>query len=287
VFAGFGASAQFGIKPIVQEPLCHGDATGSISLVITGGVAPYTYNWCCGLPSTNSQSGLAAGSYSVTVVDNTLASTTYTITFSEPTPVSLNIGETNVSVHGGSDGHALLTTSGGTPDYTWNWSNGSTQESQYGLTAGVYSVTATDAFGCTATGSTTIYQPSSVLINPNLLPGHIGGMVQGHIHMGSVEQNGGRLEDGADLGTSGNSAPEMNGNEVTVYPNPTSDFISVRTGSNSAEITLTNSLGQTISRKMADSYETKFDVTTLGKGDYIVSIKTETGTVNKMVSVVR
>ena len=147
-FAGINASAaNFGIKPVVEEPKCHGTSTGSISLVVTGGTAPYTYLWSTG--STNpSLANIPAGSYSVTVTDanNQVVNTSFLMT--QFTAINLHASE--VFGGGGANNCINLSVNGGAPSYSFQWSNGSTVQSPCGLAAGTYTVTVPDAFGCTS-----------------------------------------------------------------------------------------------------------------------------------------
>ena len=67
----------------------------------------------------------------------------------KPSAFSVSITATNVSCSGTNDGSATATASGGTATYSYAWSTGSTLATITGLTAGTYSITATDANGCT------------------------------------------------------------------------------------------------------------------------------------------
>ena len=147
--------------------VCFGGSTGSVDLTPSGGTPSYTYSWSNGA-TTQDVSGLIAGTYTVTVNDangttaGCTASTSVTIT--EPlAPVSITFTQTNVSCFGGSDGAINITPAGGTPGYTYSWSNGATTEDISGLTAGTFTVIVNDANGssggCSSTVSVTITEP--------------------------------------------------------------------------------------------------------------------------------
>ncbi|MBK9638031.1 MAG: SprB repeat-containing protein [Bacteroidetes bacterium] len=68
-----------------------------------------------------------------------------------------------VSCFGGNNGAINLTVTGGTAGYTYNWSNGFSGEDPSALIAGTYTVTVTDANGCTETTSATVTQPAATI----------------------------------------------------------------------------------------------------------------------------
>ncbi len=131
---------------------CNGGSNGAIDLTVTGGTAPYTFVWS-NTATTEDMIGLEAGTYSVTVTDANGCTATESVEVTEPTVLSASGVATNVSCNGGSDGAVDLTVTGGTAPYTFVWSNTATTEDMIGLEAGTYSVTVTDANGCTATES--------------------------------------------------------------------------------------------------------------------------------------
>jgi hypothetical protein len=100
--------------------------------------------------------GLPAGTYNLVVVANGIPSSPITFTTYGVSAVAT----TNVTCGGGSDGSATATAQGGNLPYTYNWTpSGGTSAIATGLTAGTYTITLTDAIGCTKTASVTITQP--------------------------------------------------------------------------------------------------------------------------------
>jgi len=143
--------------------LCNGGSTGSIDLTVSGGVSPYTYSWTGGA-TTQDRSGLAAGTYTVTVTDANTCTKTLSTTITQPVVIALTETHVNVSCNGGSNGSIDLTVTGGTGAYTYSWTGGATTEDLSSLSAGTYTVTVTDANACTKTLSTTITQPTALVL---------------------------------------------------------------------------------------------------------------------------
>ncbi len=140
------------------DALCNGDNTGSATVSVTGGVSPYTYLWSDG-QTTATASNLSAGNYSVTVTDANGYTTSSNATVNEPTLLTGSTTTTDALCNGDNNGSASISVSGGTAPYTYLWSDGQTTATATGLTAGSYSVTATDANGCTVTESATVSEP--------------------------------------------------------------------------------------------------------------------------------
>src|SRR6185436_9626277 len=120
----------------------------AVNITVSGGTAPYTYLWSNGA-TTEDITGLAAGNYNVTITDAN--GCTKNMQFTVDTDVS-DITVTPVvtnTICTASLGAINITVSGGTPPYTYLWSNGATTEDISGLAAGNYTVTVTDVNGCT------------------------------------------------------------------------------------------------------------------------------------------
>lgn len=154
----------------LQNVLCNGGSTGSITATATGGTSPYTYSWT----STNGQTAstqnitnASAGTYTVTVTDANNCTSTATTLVTEPTVVSATATTVqNVLCNGGNTGNITTTPVGGTAPYTYSWTatNGQTASTQNitNASAGIYTVALSDANGCSTTASTTVTEPTIV-----------------------------------------------------------------------------------------------------------------------------
>ncbi len=146
-------------------------ATGSISLTnFAGGTAPYTFVWS-DLPATNTtlstRTGLTAKTYTVTITDVSGCSKTVSIDVQNVATFSLTGNKTDATC-GNSDGTANVTPpTGGTAPYTYLWSNGARTPSVSGLAAGNYIVTVTDATGCAAITTVTVFAIGNFTIGTN------------------------------------------------------------------------------------------------------------------------
>ena len=147
---------------------CFGQATGNATVTVTGGTPAYTYSWnTTPVQTSSTATGLTAGNYIVTITDNNGSSTTASTIISQPTAVlSANIStQTNVNCYGQATGTASVTTTGGTPTYTYSWNTTPVQTgcTASGLAAGTYTVSVIDNKGCSTTASTIISQPTAAL----------------------------------------------------------------------------------------------------------------------------
>ncbi|MEL7159121.1 MAG: M12 family metallo-peptidase, partial [Bacteroidota bacterium] len=143
-------SGCFSINATIVPDGCNGSGTGSATVSAAGGTAPYTYQWSSG-GTTATETGLTAGNYSVTITDATSCSEVLPVTVGTSTPPTLITEGWGAS--GIANGRARVRASGGTPPYTYLWSNGATVADVTGLTGpATYTVTVIDAVGCIATG---------------------------------------------------------------------------------------------------------------------------------------
>ncbi len=132
---------------VVSHPqsgvLCNGSSHGFINLNVSGGTIPYTYFWSTG-DHTSSLQNLSPGAYSYTVTDANNCQETAIVNIMGSTAIVPSI-QVNASTQ-----QATVVTTGGTPAYTYLWSTQQTDSTILLIQTGLYSVTVTDANGCTA-----------------------------------------------------------------------------------------------------------------------------------------
>ncbi|MEO8759427.1 MAG: T9SS type A sorting domain-containing protein [Bacteroidia bacterium] len=131
---------------------CSGTTTGAATISVTGGNAPYTYLWnTTPTQTTNIATGLQSGVYIVTVTDNSGCYSSQSIYIANANNIYAYPMVTN-PVNCGINGSATMAAYGGTAPYTYAWSNSATGQSATNLSVGNYTVTATDAHGCSGVG---------------------------------------------------------------------------------------------------------------------------------------
>lgn len=151
------------------QSTCFGGSTGAISVTVAGGSPAYSYSWT-GLNNSFSSSqlnisGLATGSYTLTVTDKNNCTTTLTVIVPSIAEISANETITNVTCRGAANGSITLSASGGTnTSFSYLWNTGATTTTISNLAPGNYSVRVTDSgSGCFVNKSYTVTQPASVL----------------------------------------------------------------------------------------------------------------------------
>lgn len=157
---------------------CNGSCDGEATADGVGGPLPYTYQWDAnaGNQTTQTATGLCAGTFDVTVTDNAANTSVATAYISEPTAIACTITKLDASCDTCHDGQATANPSGGTPPYSFLWDdvNSQTTQTATGLGTGTYNVTVTDNNNCTFVTSVFITkiaeilpQTASVSVYPN------------------------------------------------------------------------------------------------------------------------
>ena len=132
------------------EPNCFGESTGTVSIEVFGGVAPYYIEW---QPSDTGQvlNNVPAGEYIATVFDaNGCIYVAETFILGEPEALEVEFDIVAPGCEAGTDGSITALISGGTAPFDILWNTGDTTSTINGLMAGTYSVIVTDANGCVA-----------------------------------------------------------------------------------------------------------------------------------------
>lgn len=148
----------------LTDASCNGSCDGSVTVTAAGGVAPYSYDIGGGPQGSGTFSPLCAGTYTILITDANGCTTTVPVTITEPTALSGTIAsQTNVTCNGACDGTVDVTAAGGTAPYTYDIGGGPQGSGTFtGLCAGSYTVTITDANGCTTTVNVTITEPTAL-----------------------------------------------------------------------------------------------------------------------------
>ncbi len=153
------------ISTTTVDVTCFQGTNGSATVSPTGGTMPYNYAWS-DFQTTETAADLTAGFYGVTVTDDNGCTALTTVSLSEPsTGITLAVSQTQVACFAANEGEALVVANGGTLGYTYDWSNGANTDLAVGLDSIDYTVTVTDALGCTAEEVISISELEEVIIN--------------------------------------------------------------------------------------------------------------------------
>jgi len=176
-----------------QDVSCFGATDGTIDLTINGGTPAYVFSWRDEngnvVSTIEDPVGLGAGTYEVTAVDANGCLINAQVTITEPDEL-LSIAQVvsdyngaDVSCFQSTDGSIDVTPTGGTPGYTYAWSNssgapiGTTQLLDQMVGAGIYNVMVTDLNGCTSMTTVNVTQPTPVTSSIAILSNYFGAAV--------------------------------------------------------------------------------------------------------------
>lgn len=149
--------------------LCFGDATGSITVNVIGGTAPYTFAWSGpnGFNSSNQNlGGLFAGTYNLIVTDNSGCAKNLSVPVAQTPEIIIKATTTPIVCYGDNNASINLVISGGVAPYSIAWSNLGSGAFQNNLSAGDYTITVTDALNCTKTLTVNIPEAPIFTVNP-------------------------------------------------------------------------------------------------------------------------
>jgi gliding motility-associated-like protein len=157
------------LTPVSTLGGCNGASSATATVIVTGGVAPYTFNW--GTNGADSLiTGLVPGMYNVTVTDAAGCSATASIEIIKYVPINIVAASSKNPNCGYADGSISTTTTGGIEPYTYLWNNGATTANINNLAEGTYNVVVTDVNGCTDSLSVPldcVFERIPQLVTPN------------------------------------------------------------------------------------------------------------------------
>ncbi len=288
---------------------CNGGTDGVATAAGAGGCPSYTYLWSNNA-NTATVTGLAAGTYTVTITDGAGGLVVKTVTLTQPAAITATAVATS-SCAGDSTGAVNLTPAGGNDclGYTFLWSNGATTEDLSNVPAGTYTVTVTDANACTGTQTVTVgafaaLNPtisnvgnllSSVqvwtsyqwLLNGNTIPGATASgytaTATGSYSLLVTDANGcTAVTDTLNVTLVGISDPALGFIGLSIYPNPARGEFKLLTEqpiTQSLTVSIFDMYGHRFTQQYMPSlgHEVAFDINGYSAGNYLVEVVSKTG----------
>lgn len=151
--------------PITHNDVQCGISLGNASVNVSGGEPPYTYRWSNG-DTGSSVENLMRGEYSVTVTDANQCTLSQSFRIRNIGIVSAEIEEqSSIRCFGTNTGTLTVTSENGAQPFGCIWNNGATYQTNFNITAGTYSVTITDAWGCQGNASYTLTEPPAMNVS--------------------------------------------------------------------------------------------------------------------------
>ena len=166
----------------VTNALCFGQNNGTINSAVNGGTGSYHFSWLQGSTQQN-LINLYAGIYYVTITDDNNCSLSQQVTVNQPDSITIFITEVPISCFGVDDGILSASVNGGTPPYTYSWSNGDTNQITDSLSNGIYFVIISDINGCNNIQYDTLLQPTPVNVVITSLPATCNGFSDGMVEI--------------------------------------------------------------------------------------------------------
>jgi large repetitive protein len=154
----------FTLNPAVTNVSCNSACDGSITTSAAGGTTPYSYTWTPGPLNTPTITNLCAGSYTLNGNDASGCAFSQVLAVTQPASITITITKQDILCFGQCNGSITATASGGTGPYTYSWTPvgtfpGSIVNTIINLCSNFYTVTVTDANGCSTTTSVPIFEP--------------------------------------------------------------------------------------------------------------------------------
>lgn len=195
--------------------LCSTTCDGTATCTPSSGTPPYTYLWTPGNLTTQTITGLCPGTYSCVCSDANAVTTSGTYTVVSPSALTATTTAVNILCNGGT-GTSTVTPGGGTPGYSYSWSNGQTTLTTTGLTPGTYTCFVTDTNGCSTSQTVTITQPPPLTASTAGTPTSCGNS-NGTITVTPTGGTGPYTYSWAPSGGNGSTASNLSSGTYTVF----------------------------------------------------------------------
>jgi|GEM_PF-4315237 len=287
------------ISASVNQVSCKGAKDGSIAITVSGGTPGYTYLWNNGAHSVI-RTSLSPKTYTLTVTDSKGCTAVASYTITQPPALNVNVYQKNATCNGKCNARAKVTPSGGTPPYTYSWSNSATTALITQLCAGTYVCTVTDANGCSKTKLFVILQPPPLSLSafPGTLPGEATAAATGGTPPYAYKWFTVPLQTTATAtGLTGGTVYQVKvidfnsctstilftmpmnreghaDERATIFPNPAQDVLHVHFENLPAGciISIIDATGKVILERTASRREEEIDISKLANGLYLVKV---------------
>ncbi len=159
------APNQITLNVLPIEPSCFEGTDGSVEITnVNGNTIGHSFEWSTGATSEKIET-LGAGNYRVTVTDDLGCTADSFFVLSQPEILWTRLTVTPNGCEGQAIGGILAEPQGGTPGYTFEWSNGGTTAEITGLSSQDYSLILTDAQGCQRLDTIFVGRPDPMMVS--------------------------------------------------------------------------------------------------------------------------
>jgi len=149
----------------ITDATCNNSDGAATVSATSGGTSPYSYSWSTG-STTTSIASVFAGTYTITIMDSDGCEEPYDVVIKNSNgPSAVITVDASISCNGISDGAVTVVATGGTPGYTYSWSNGSTATSLTSLMGAMYTVTVTDNGSCSVIEDVDLTEPDAITLS--------------------------------------------------------------------------------------------------------------------------
>jgi len=303
----------------IATETCNGAANYTAVAGVKYGQGPFTYNWTPNVSSSATASNLSAGTYTVNVTDANGCSMSSSIIVSQPALLKASATPANVKCYNELDGSATASVTGGTSPYNYKWSNARTADTILNVGAGNFNVTVTDGYGCTATTSVSITQPTAITATHDSVadngsktgvaavtpsggtkpytylwaPGGattdtIKGQSAGTYTCTITDADGCTRSTTVTIPSTAGIVSIGNSAVINIYPDPNTGYFTVAGVAHGQTIELYNYTGQKLSSTLAsDNASIQFNIADRANGIYLVRVLNQDGSMAKESKIVK